>query len=140
MKTSDGVSVGGSTTLILKGDNPVVDRRAIAFNAKDPGVKKVEAHDAGVKKDEDNDARREQQHGRGHADRHRRAVRPEGGLREDLRGGDQDAPGRLRLRRPRHDVRWALSSGSRRSRPWPRSRGSAVVARRGGGTTLSSQR
>lgn len=54
VKTSDGVSVGNSTTLILKGDNPVVDRRAIAFNAKDPGVKKVEAHDAGVKKDEDN--------------------------------------------------------------------------------------
>jgi len=54
VKTADGVSIGNTTTLILKGDNPVVDRRAIAFNAKDPGVKKVEAHDAGVKKDEDN--------------------------------------------------------------------------------------
>ena len=54
VKTSDGTAVGSSTNLILKGDNPVVDRRAIAFNAKDPGVKKVEAHDAGAKTAEDN--------------------------------------------------------------------------------------
>ena len=54
VKTADGVSVGSSTNLILKGDNPVVDRRAIAFNAKDSSVKKVEGHDAGVKKDDDN--------------------------------------------------------------------------------------
>ena len=42
VKTSDGASVGNSATLILKGDNPVVDRRAIAFNAKESGVKKVD--------------------------------------------------------------------------------------------------
>lgn len=49
VKTSDGTSIGGAQTLILKGDNPVVDRRAIAFNAKEPGVKKVEAYDGGAK-------------------------------------------------------------------------------------------
>jgi MYXO-CTERM domain-containing protein len=54
VKTADGVTVGSPTNLILKGDNPVVDRRAIAFNAKDSSVKKVEAHDAGAKKDDDN--------------------------------------------------------------------------------------
>jgi MYXO-CTERM domain-containing protein len=54
VKTADGTTVGSPTNLILKGDNPVVDRRAIAFNAKEPGVKKVEAHDAGPKAAEDN--------------------------------------------------------------------------------------
>jgi MYXO-CTERM domain-containing protein len=48
VKTSDGASVGNSATLILKGDNPVVDRRAIAFNAKESGVKKVAGVDAGA--------------------------------------------------------------------------------------------
>lgn len=49
VKTSDGTQVGSPQTLILKGDNPVVDRRAIAFNAKEPGVKKVEGYDGGTK-------------------------------------------------------------------------------------------
>lgn len=49
LRTSDGVTIGGSQNIILKGDNPVVDRRAIAFNAKDPGIKKVDAYDAGAK-------------------------------------------------------------------------------------------
>jgi MYXO-CTERM domain-containing protein len=49
VKTSDGVQIGSPQTLILKGDNPVVDRRAIAFNAKEPGVKKVEGYDGGAK-------------------------------------------------------------------------------------------
>jgi MYXO-CTERM domain-containing protein len=49
VKTSDGSTVGNSATLILKGDNPVVDRRAIAFNAKESGVKKVDGVDAGPK-------------------------------------------------------------------------------------------
>ena len=95
VKTADGVSDRQpARTLILKGDNPVVDRRAIAFNAKEPGVKKVEGYDAGAKAaTNDNTPRREQQHGRGHADRHRPAVHPEGGLPEDLRGRDQDAAG-----------------------------------------------
>jgi MYXO-CTERM domain-containing protein len=43
VKTSDGATIGSPATLILKGDNPVVDRRAIAFNAKESGVKKVDA-------------------------------------------------------------------------------------------------
>ena len=48
VKTSDGTTVGAPQNLILKGDNPVVDRRAIAFNAKAPGVKKVEGYDGGA--------------------------------------------------------------------------------------------
>ena len=47
VRTSDGTNVGSAATLILKGDNPVVDRRAIAFNAKESGVKKVAGYDAG---------------------------------------------------------------------------------------------
>jgi hypothetical protein len=47
VKTSDGTTIGTPQNLILKGDNPVVDRRAIAFNAKEPGVKKVDAYDGG---------------------------------------------------------------------------------------------
>ncbi len=42
LRTSDGVDIGTSATLILKGDNPVVDRRSIAFNANDRGIKKVD--------------------------------------------------------------------------------------------------
>jgi len=34
IRTSDGVDIGGATTIILKGDNPVVDRRSISFEAK----------------------------------------------------------------------------------------------------------
>ncbi len=49
LKTSDGVVIGATQNLTLKGDNPVVDRRSIAFNAKDPSVKKVEAYDGGAK-------------------------------------------------------------------------------------------
>jgi hypothetical protein len=48
LKTSDGTTVGASQNLVLKGDNPVVDRRAIAFNAKEKSVKKVEGYDAGA--------------------------------------------------------------------------------------------
>jgi MYXO-CTERM domain-containing protein len=49
LKTSDGVVIGTTQNLTLKGDNPVVDRRSIAFNAKDPSVKKVEGYDGGAK-------------------------------------------------------------------------------------------
>jgi hypothetical protein len=42
LRTSDGIDVGGSATLILKGDNPVVDRRSITFSAKDKTIKKVD--------------------------------------------------------------------------------------------------
>lgn len=57
MRTPDGTDIGTSATLILKGDNPVVDRRAIAFNAKDTSIKKYDnGVDAGpkvAKNDED---------------------------------------------------------------------------------------
>ncbi len=55
VKTSDGTAVGTAANLVLKGDNPVVDRRAIAFNAKEPGVKKVDGYDAGATKVAQND-------------------------------------------------------------------------------------
>ena len=48
VRTSDGTTIGGPAKLILKGDNPVVDRRAIAFNAKEKSIKKVEGYDAGA--------------------------------------------------------------------------------------------
>ena len=35
LRTPDGTTVGGTANLVLKGDNPVVDRRAMAFNAKE---------------------------------------------------------------------------------------------------------
>jgi hypothetical protein len=46
VRTSDGVDIGSSQRLVLNGDNPVVDRRAITFNAKDPSVKKVAGYGA----------------------------------------------------------------------------------------------
>ncbi|MDB4944348.1 MAG: hypothetical protein JWP97_3882 [Labilithrix sp.] len=48
VRSADGTTIGSSANLILKGDNPVVDRRAMAFNAKDPSVKKIDAVDAGT--------------------------------------------------------------------------------------------
>jgi hypothetical protein len=55
LKTADGVVIGSPVTLILKGDNEVVDRRAIAFNAKDKSVKKVEGYDAGANQAKNDD-------------------------------------------------------------------------------------
>ena len=50
VRTADGVDVGGSTTIILKGDNPVVDRRSITFDAKKKPIQKVDnGVDAGAK-------------------------------------------------------------------------------------------
>ena len=40
VRTSDGSDVGGSATIILKGDNPTVDRRSITFTAKTKDTKK----------------------------------------------------------------------------------------------------
>jgi hypothetical protein len=48
VRTSDGTTIGTPANLVLKGDNPVVDRRAIAFNAKEKSIKKVDAYDAGA--------------------------------------------------------------------------------------------
>jgi hypothetical protein len=50
VRSADGVDIGGSATIVLKGDNPVVDRRAMTFSAKESGVKKVDTGlDAGAK-------------------------------------------------------------------------------------------
>jgi hypothetical protein len=48
VRTADGTDLGPPVTLVLKGDNPVVDRRSITFNAKDSRIKKVEGVDAGA--------------------------------------------------------------------------------------------
>ena len=48
LRTSDGTDVGGPVNVTLKGDNPVVDRRSMTFNAKDPSVKKIAGVDAGT--------------------------------------------------------------------------------------------
>lgn len=49
LRTSDGTKIGGVVNLTLRGDNEVVDRRSITFNAKKSGVTKVEGVDAGTK-------------------------------------------------------------------------------------------
>jgi hypothetical protein len=50
VRTADGIDIGGASTIILKGDNPVVDRRAMTFSAKESGIKKVDTGlDAGAK-------------------------------------------------------------------------------------------
>jgi MYXO-CTERM domain-containing protein len=41
VRTSDGLDIGGAQRLTLNGDNPVIDRRSITFNAKEKSVKKV---------------------------------------------------------------------------------------------------
>lgn len=48
VKTSDGTPIGGSQNLTLKGDNEVVDRRAMTFNAKEKSIKKVDGYDGGA--------------------------------------------------------------------------------------------
>ncbi|WP_394826440.1 hypothetical protein [Pendulispora albinea] len=47
IRTADGVDIGGPMRLVLKGDNPVVDRRSITFEAKKKGMTKV-GDDAGA--------------------------------------------------------------------------------------------
>jgi MYXO-CTERM domain-containing protein len=42
VRTADGTDVGTSQLVVLKGDNEPVDRRSIAFNPKDPKIKKVD--------------------------------------------------------------------------------------------------
>src|SRR5215472_2747081 len=42
LRTGDGIDVGGTVHLILKGDNPVVDRRSITFSAGKGNIKKVD--------------------------------------------------------------------------------------------------
>jgi MYXO-CTERM domain-containing protein len=48
--TADGTNIGGPQTIILKGDNPVVDRRSISFDASKKPIQKVDnGVDAGSK-------------------------------------------------------------------------------------------
>jgi len=42
LRTADGIDIGGKASMTLKGDNPVVDRRSITFNAKESKIKKVD--------------------------------------------------------------------------------------------------
>lgn len=42
LRSSDGSDLGVAQHLTLRGDNPIVDRRSITFNAKEPRIKKVD--------------------------------------------------------------------------------------------------
>ena len=42
VRTSDGTDIGGSAQITLKGENAIVDRRAMTFNAKEKSIKKVD--------------------------------------------------------------------------------------------------
>lgn len=55
LRTSDGTNIGGAATLTLKGDNPVVDRRAMAFNAKEKSIKKIDGYDGGANQAKNDD-------------------------------------------------------------------------------------
>lgn len=55
LRTSDGTTIGQSANMTLKGDNPVVDRRAMAFNAKEKTIKKVDAYDGGTNQAKNDD-------------------------------------------------------------------------------------
>jgi MYXO-CTERM domain-containing protein len=55
VRMSDGTNIGGSANVILKGDNPTVDRRAMAFNAKEKSIKKVEGYDGGANQAKNDD-------------------------------------------------------------------------------------
>ena len=52
-REDDGVQMGQTIHLVLKGDNPVVDRRAIVFAGDKPKSKKIDADKTEDKKDED---------------------------------------------------------------------------------------
>lgn len=47
VRTSDGMEIGSAATLTLKGENPVVDRRSMTFNASS-SIKKVGDQDGGA--------------------------------------------------------------------------------------------
>jgi hypothetical protein len=63
VRMADGTNIGGTGNLILKGDNPVVDRRAMAFNAKEKSIKKVEGYDAGSNQAKNDDVAASPQNG-----------------------------------------------------------------------------
>ena len=119
VRTADGIDVGSAQHLTLNGDNPVVDRRAITFNAKDPSVKKVAGYGndggamgpAGGGDDTDNTST--QSHRR-RAERIGGAVHSAGRLQQDARRRSEDAPRRLlrrrRVARGRRLRRWRRSA------------------------------
>lgn len=47
IRSADGIDIGGTTLLTLRGDNEVVDRRAMVFNAGN--VRKIQGQDGGTK-------------------------------------------------------------------------------------------
>lgn len=55
IRTADGYDVGSPMNLVLKGDNPVVDRRSITFEAKKKGIEKVGGDDDANKPPKTND-------------------------------------------------------------------------------------
>jgi len=55
LRTSDGLTIGASANLVLKGDNPPVDRRAMAFSAKGKDIKKIDNYDAGANQAKNDD-------------------------------------------------------------------------------------
>lgn len=63
VRTSEGTTIGSPARLVLKGDNPVVDRRSIAFNAKEKSIKKIEAYDAGANQAKDDEPMPEAKNG-----------------------------------------------------------------------------
>jgi MYXO-CTERM domain-containing protein len=55
VRTSDGITIGAKSNITLKGDNDVVDRRAITFNANSKSIKKVEGYDGGANQAKNDD-------------------------------------------------------------------------------------
>jgi hypothetical protein len=49
IRTADGVDIGSKMNLTLKGENPIVDRRSITFEAKKKGIEKVDDGSGGDK-------------------------------------------------------------------------------------------
>ena len=115
LETSDGTDVGTPTTIILKGDNPVVDRRAMSFDAKNPNMKKIAGHRRRW-------SPQDRRLGGCCTAQWRRRPRgfgpsvPRGGCLPEAARRDAGAPQGLRLRRPRQERR-RCDGGA--GRAWP---------------------
>ena len=57
IRTSDGTDIGSAMQITLKGENKVVDRRSITFEAKKKGIEKVDNGDPNKPKKEENDTK-----------------------------------------------------------------------------------
>ncbi len=55
LRTSDGITIGSKANIKLKGDNDVVDRRAMTFSANQKSIKKVEGYDGGANQAKNDD-------------------------------------------------------------------------------------